>query len=311
MDWITDAHLVAAVSNAGGLGVLGPNAGVRTMTEDVVETGERLRREIRKVRSLTDKPFGVNLIAIKLPVGFPEGGKVYSDQCCNVIIEENVPVVVMCGNTPEEYAGKLKAAGIKVLHRGIPIDVASAKKAEEAGIDAYVAVGYEGGGHAGTRTPTSVLVPQIVDALRIPVIAGGGIADGRGLVAALAWGAAGAYVGTRFIPTTECPAHENVKKAILSSNDMSTVSLWGVIGPLRALKSPVTLRCVEMEDAKCSLRKIAETYHGGYLKGMLEGDESEGTFVCGSACGLIHEINGAGDVVTTIMAEADQIISSM
>ena len=311
MDWITNANLVAAVSNAGGLGVLGPNAGSRTVTKDVVETGERLRLEIKKVKSLADKPFGVNLIAIQLPVGFPEGGKLYSDQCCSVILEEKVPVVVLCGNTPEMYVRQLKEGGVTVLHRGIPVDVEIAKKAEMAGIDAYVAVGYEGGGHAGTKNPTSVLVPQIVDALRVPVVAGGGIADGRGLVAALSWGATGAYIGTRFIATYECPAHENVKQAIIESNDVSTVSLWGVIGPLRALRTPITRKCVEMEEEGCSLRAIAETYHEGYIKGMLEGDENEGTFACGSACGLINEVKSAGEVVKTIMEEADQIVTSM
>ena len=312
MDWICDAVLAAAVSNAGGLGIIGPNAGARTVTPDVVETGERLRREIRKVKSLTSKPFGVNLIAMEMSEGFPEGGKLYSDQCLKVMLEERIPVALLSGNAPHLYTGQLKEAGIKVLYRGIPASIASAKKAEAIGIDAYVAVGYEGGGHAGTFTSTSVLVPEIADALHIPVVAGGGIANGRGLVAAFAWGASGVFMGTRFIATNECPAHENVKKAIVEANEMSTVSICGVIGPLRALKSPISLRCAEMEKNGCSLKEITNVYHasGAYLKGMLEGDKERGNFVSGQCCELVQNVKNAGDVVREVIEEAEQILSS-
>jgi NAD(P)H-dependent flavin oxidoreductase YrpB (nitropropane dioxygenase family) len=313
MDWITDAGLAAAVSNAGGLGVIGPNAGERTVTDNVVETGERLRREIRKAKSLTDKPFGVNLIVVELPIGFPEGGKAFSDQCLKVTLEEGVPVAVLVGNTPEAYAKQLKKAGIKVLHRALPaVNVAAARKAEEAGVDAFVAVGFEGGGHTGADCiSTSVLVPQIVDALRIPVVAGGGIADGRGMIAALSWGAEGVYMGTRFIAPRECPAHEKVKQAIVKADDVSTLALRGILGMVRSLKTPLTTRCGEMEAAGYSLREITDLYHSGYIKGMLEGNAIEGTFICGSACGLIREIKGAATVVQDTIREADQILASL
>ncbi len=310
MDWITDAVLAAAVSNGGGLGVIGPNAGARTVTESVLETGERLRREIRKAKSLTNKPFGVNLVALEVSSSFPEGGKAFSDQCFKVMVEEGVPVAVLVGNAPETYTTSLKEAGIKVLHRAMPVNVAVAKKAQEAGVDALVAVGFEAGGHSGSDCiPNSVLIPQIVDALRIPVVAGGGIADGRGMIAALAWGAAGIYMGTRFIATTECPAHENVKQAIIKACDLDTIALPGTLGVMRALRTTVTNHCAAMQAQGASSKDITDVYHGAYLKGMLEGDSAEGTFAFGDACGLIREIKDAGSVVRDITREAEEVLS--
>lgn len=310
MDWITDATLAAAVSNAGGLGVIGPNAGERTVTRGVVETGERLRRQIRKAKSLTDKPFGVNLIALKMPKDFPEDA--YSDQCHQVILEEGVPVVVVAGNAPETYTGSLKAAGIKVLHRAMPVNAAVALEAEKAGVDAFVAVGYEGGGHTGVDgDSSSIVVPQIVDAIEIPVVAGGGIGDGRGVAAAFAWGAEGVYMGTRFIATTECSAHENVKRAVVQATDASTVALPATLGMLRALKNPMVARCQEMEAKGCSRREITEMYHSGYMKGMLEGNAETGTFVCGAACAFVRRIQSASAVVQDIVEETDRVLARL
>ncbi|MDM7915723.1 MAG: nitronate monooxygenase, partial [Candidatus Eisenbacteria bacterium] len=245
MDWVTDAAIVAAVSNAGGLGVIGPNPGERTVTSEVGETGERLRRQIRKTKSMTSKPFGVNLVAMKADA-FPEGGKAFSDRCYEVILEEGVPVVVFVGNAPEVYVAGLKNAGIKVLHRALPASVAAALEAEEAGVDAFVAVGYEAGGHTGDdRVSTSTLVPHVVDALRIPVVAGGGIGDGRGIAAALSWGAEGVYLGTRFLATTECSAHDNLKQAVVRAGYADTAVLPGTLGILRALRTPLVSRCLD------------------------------------------------------------------
>jgi|WetSurMetagenome_2_1015567.scaffolds.fasta_scaffold122145_1 enoyl-[acyl-carrier protein] reductase II len=303
MDWITNAELVAAVSNAGGLGVLGPNAGQRTVTTSVEETGERLRREIRKVRALTAKPFGVNLVSMKTSDKFPEDS--FSNQCHRVALEERVPVAVLVGDAPGTYTASLQAAGIKVLHRPILMTSATAVEAERAGVDALVAVGCEAGGHPGSVSePTSVMVPHIVDAVRIPVVAGGGIADGRGVAAALAWGAEGAYLGTRFMATTQCGAHENLKRAVVEAGEESTVILPSTLGGLRVLKSPVTARCQEMQARGCALREITETYHAGYMTGMLEGDRETGTFVCGAGCVLVKRIQDASDVVREIVAEA-------
>lgn len=308
MNWITGAELAAAVSNAGGLGVIGPNAGERTETKDVVETGERLRRQIRKTKTLTQKPFGVNLMTSN--PDHPGGGSPFSDQCLKVILEERIQVVVLAGSEPEKYLTPLKDSGIRVLHRAMPIHVRVAKKAEEAGIDALVAVGFEGGGHTGhDRIPTFVLIPQIVNGLRIPVIAGGGITNGRGMAAALTLGAEGVYMGTRFIATTECPAHPNVKQAILDAIDTSTVTVTGLDGVLRALKTPLMEHCVQMEARGSKPQEYVSLYRSRYMKGMLEGNMAEGTFVCGAGAGLIKEVKSAGDVVRNIVQEADQVLA--
>ncbi len=311
MNWITDAVLAAAVSNAGGLGVIGLNAGERTLTDSVQETGERLRRQIRKAESLTDRPFGVNLMAVEVPVGYPEGGKAFSDRCLEVILEESVPVVVVVGNSPSMYAKRLKEAGAKILFRGMPVDVAAAREAEAAGIDAFVAVGFEGGGHTGGDISTSVLVPQIVDALRTPVVAGGGIADGRGLVAALSWGAQAVYIGTRFIATRECPAHENAKQAIVGADGDATVAVRGVLGVVRNLRTPLTERCAEMEATGRLPVEITNLYASGYMKGMLQGNIGEGTIGCGAGCGLIREVKDAAMVVRDVVGQAEQILARL
>jgi len=308
MNWITGAELAAAVSNAGGLGVIGPNAGERTETNDIVETGERLRRQIRKVKSLTHKPFGVNLMTFF--ADHPDSSQAFSDQCLRVILEEGIPVVILGGSGPEEYTKPLKEAGIKVLHRPLQVNVVGAKEAEQAGVDALVAVGFDGGGHTGyDRIPTFVLIPQIVDVLRIPVVAGGGIVDGRGMAAAFALGAQGVFMGTRFIATTECPAHQTVKQAILDASDTSTTTVTGTVGVMRALKTPFMERCVQMEASGGTLQEISKLYRSGYRKGMLEGNRVEGTFVCGAGAGLINEIKSAAEVVRDTVKEAEQIHS--
>jgi enoyl-[acyl-carrier protein] reductase II len=315
MNWITWAELVASVSNAGGLGVIGPNAGERTQTESVVETGERLRCQIRKVKSLTKKPFGVNLITVEASIVFPnylKDSKLFSDQCFKVILEEGVPVVVITGSGPETYVKQLKDSGMKVIHRAMPVNVAVAKKVEQAGVDAFVAVGLEGGGHTGhDRIPTSVLIPQIVDALQIPVVAGGGIVDGRGMAAALALGAEGIYMGTRFIATIECPAHSTVKQAIIDACDTSTLTVDGIPGVLRALKTPLMERCVQKEADGSPRLEITNLYDSGYIKGMLEGNITEGTFVCGAGVGLIKEVKRAAEVVWDVIKEAERIMSRL
>jgi len=219
MAWITDADLAAAVSQAGGLGTIGPNAGFKSVTTDVVETGERLREQIRRCREMTDKPFAVNFV-----VGVVGLDRDFSDQCVAVGIEERIPVAIVSQGNPTVYTKRLKEAGMKVIHACSTVK--HVKKAEEAGVDAVVASGTEGGGHSGfDQMTTFCLVPQAVDVTRIPVIAGGGVVDARGLMGALALGAEGVYVGTRFMATKECPTHANVKDAVLGATDTSTMAV--------------------------------------------------------------------------------------
>jgi NAD(P)H-dependent flavin oxidoreductase YrpB (nitropropane dioxygenase family) len=219
MAWITDAELAAAVSEAGGLGTIGPNAGFRTVTIDVNETGERLREQIRKCRALTNRPFAVNFV-----VGVTGWDRDFSDKCLEVGIEERIPVAIISQGSPAVYTPHLKKAGIKVIH--VCSTVRHTLKAKEAGVDAVVVSGTEGGGHSGfDQITTFCLVPQAVDAVTIPVIAGGGVTDARGLMGALSLGAEGVYMGTRFIATKEGPAHPKVKEAILSATDTSTISV--------------------------------------------------------------------------------------
>jgi len=310
MTWITWAELAAAVSNAGGLGVIGPNAGERTVATDAVETGERLRRQIKKIKSLTQNPFGVNLLIAEKD--YPPGGKVYSDECFKVILEEGVPAVVLSGGAPETYTKPLKDARIKVLHRALPVNIESAKRAEKVGVDALIAVGFEGGGHVGRDCiSTFVLVPQIVEAIRIPVVAGGGITDGRTMAAAFALGAEGVYLGTRFIATTECVAHRNFKEAILKATDTSTATCTGVIGVLRALGNPLMKQCIQMETDGSTPLERAKLYAGGFRKGMLEGDMTEGVLACGAGAGMIKEIKSAAEVVHGIVTEAEQVLNRL
>lgn len=311
MNWITGAELAAAVSNAGGLGIIGPNAGATIETDDVVETGERLRQQIRKARSLTGKPFGVNLMSTSGDQR--PGSKNFSDQCTRVVIEEGVPIASLTGNSPEIYTKQLKAAGIKVLHRSLPVSVEIAKKAEEAGIDAFIAVGFEGGGHTGRyRIPTFVLVPQVVNALQIPVVAGGGIVDGKGMAASLALGAEGIYLGTAFMVAAECPVHQNVKQAILDADDTSTTTIAGLGGMvLRALKSPLIERCIQMEMNGSTREEITTLYRSGYQGGMLEGDITGGTFIFGAGAGSIKELKTAKEIVQSIIKETEQILREL
>ena len=219
MAWITDAELAAAVSEAGGLGTIGPNAGSTAVTSGIVETGERLREQIRRCKKLTDRPFAVNFL-----VGVMGWDRDFSDQCVKVGVEERVPVAIVSQGSPALYTERLKNAGMKVVH--VCSTVRHVRKAEAMGVDAVVASGTEGGGHSGfDQITTLCLIPQAVDAVKIPVIAGGGIMDARGLMGALSLGAEGVYMGTRFMATKECPTHPNVKRAILEATDTSTMAI--------------------------------------------------------------------------------------
>ena len=296
MNWVSGAELVAAVSNAGGLGTLGPNAGSTNITADVEETGERFRTQIRKIKSLTNSPFAVNIT-----VGFGEEQHKYSRKTVAVAIEEKVPAAVVSVGSPGVYTATLKEAGIKVLHA---ISTAThALKAEAAGVDAVICEGFEAGGHKGfTELTTLVLTPMVADAVSIPVISGGGIGDARGALAVLALGADGIYMGTRFMATLEAASHDRVKRAIVKGKDVCTVSLPKSHMLARDLSNQFTDTYLRMKSEGASDQTL-EHYlfgHGQYHSQFL-GKADEAEICCGQAAGLIDKVESAEDVITRIV----------
>jgi len=295
MNWVSGAELVAAVSNAGGLGTLGPNAGSKDITLDVELTGERIRAQIKKIKRLTGAPFAVNIIA-----GFGEA-LTYSKKVVDVVIEEQVPVAVVSVGRPETYTRMLKDAGIKVMHA---ISTARhGKKAQEAGVDAVICEGFEAGGHKGfTELTTLVLTPMVADAVSIPVVTGGGIGDARGVLAALALGADGIYMGTRFMVTRESESHTNVKEAIVRSQDVCTVSVPKDFMLARDLANHFTRQYVDMKNAGASAEALNNYLNQrGQYQSQFLGEAEEAEICCGQVAGLINEVPGAGEVMSDII----------
>ncbi len=310
MAWITCAELAAAVSDAGGLGTIGPAAGARGQEEEKdLDTVERnLREQIRKVKSLTDKPFAVNF-----PIGWGKQ-KIVNERRIDAAIEEGIPIANVSMGSPEVFTQRLHDAGAKVIH--IVTSVKQARKSEEAGVDAVVCIGYEAGGHIGPdEIPTFVLVPQVVDAVRIPVIAAGGIADTRGLVAALALGAEGVYMGTRFLATQECNAHPKMKQAVVQANDTGIVAFGRRTGISRCLKNAYTAHHMEMEAKGASFDEIRDYERSGDDLGgwrrvpaaLIDGNIEFGSAPCGCIAGIIDEIIPAGEVIR-LMVEEYQVV---
>lgn len=310
MNWATDARLVAAVSAAGGLGILGPNAGASEPSPDPAVTGERLRTEIRVVRAATNRPFAVNV-----PIG-RGGARIFSDRAVEVAMEEKVPIIVVATGSPDVYTARLKEGGAFVMHA--VASVRHALKAEAAGVDAVVAEGFDGGGHSGfAELPMAVLVPQVVERVRIPVVAAGGIVDGRGLVMALAAGAQGVYMGTRFLAAEEAPIHPKVKDAIVAADDLGTLS-WGRTTEIaRTLANGFTRRFREMELAGASaedLHKLIADYPPGpnrRVGGLLKGDLEEGEIYVGAGAGMIRDVLPAAEIISRTMAEARSIVDRL
>jgi enoyl-[acyl-carrier protein] reductase II len=295
MNWVSGADLVAAVSEAGGLGTLGPNSGAKDITPDVELTGERMRGQIKKVRSLTQKPFAVNIV-----VGFGEDLK-YSKKIVEVVIEEAVPVAVVSVGGPDTYTGVLKDAGVKVLHA---ISTARhGKKAEEAGVDAVICEGFEAGGHKGfTELTTLILTPLVADAVNVPVVTGGGIGDARGVLAALALGADGIYMGTRFMVTRESESHSRVKEAIVKGQDVCTVSLPKEFMLARDLANDFTKEYMKMKKTGASpeaLKKYLNEHSQYQAQQLGQADEAE--ICCGQVAGLITEVKSAGEVMNDVV----------
>jgi len=283
MAWVATAELAAAVSEAGGLGVIG---GGNAPPDYVLD-------QIRRTRTLTSKPFGVNI-----PLFSP-----FVPEVVRVCVEERVAVVMTGAGSPSRIVPTLKAAGIKVIP--VVASVALAVRLARDGVDAVVAEGMEAGGHVGD-VATMPLIPQVVDAVKIPVIAAGGFADGRGLLAALALGAVGIQMGTRFICTTECAVHSNYKERLVRANDRATVVTGHSLGhPVRAIRNAMTMRFAELEKAGVSEAEIIEFGTGRLRLAANEGDVINGSVMAGQIAGLIEDIVPARELVERIMTEAE------
>ncbi len=296
MHFVGFAELASAVSNAGGLGII---------TGLTQKTPELLAKEIARCRGMTDKPFGVNLTflpALKAPP-YPE--------YVAAIVEGGVKIVETAGRSPEQYMPALKAAGIKVIHKCT--SVRHSLKAERIGCDAVSVDGFECGGHPGEDdVPNMILLPRAADELTIPFVASGGMADARSLVAALALGAAGMNMGTRFIATKEAPVHDNVKQAIVAASELDTRLIMRALrNTERVLKNAGVDRIVEIERAKGSALQfsdIEEQVAGLYPRIMLEGNVDAGAWSCGMVAGLIHDIPTVAELIERIMADAERLI---
>jgi enoyl-[acyl-carrier protein] reductase II len=330
MAWVTDAAMVAAISKAGGMGTLGPNAGAITISRDAIVVGARMREQIRRVREITDKPFAVNIV-----VPGP-GEEAFSENIVRVCVEEHIPVAIVSQGSARFYTDRLHAAGIKVMHVvGSPKHAVSAEK---AGVDAVITSGTEGGGHSNRDLLTTfILVPQIADSIKIPIIAGGGVGDGRGLVAALALGAAGVYMGTRFIATKECPVHQNWKDTLVTSDAIDTVSIVHGrktgedvsdiqaemrFGSVRVLRNEFTKQLLEIEANTKDPEKVNDFfisrppgYEGKELSRSmipaLYGDMINGGVGTGQVVGMIKDIPSCKQLIDRIINEADNIFKNL
>ncbi len=296
MSWIANAELAAAVSEAGGFGIISPNAG---MALDA-DPAEHLRSLIRRAKSLTNKPFGVNFPVLGTP-----------KELVDVAIQERVRAVTTSAGNPATYTGYLKEAGIRVLH--VVASVRHAQGAERRGVDAVIAEGYEAGGHNGfDELPTMVLVPRVVDAVKIPVVAAGGIMDSRGVAAAFALGAEGVQMGTAFIATRECVAHPNFKNAVIKAGDTDTVITARKLGPTRCLKNPLTEKVLEMEARGASADELQEFIGIGRARlGQLEGNLVEGEAYCGAGAGMIKEILSCAEVIRRIVDGYNAVVRKL
>ena len=289
MAWIANASLASAVSNAGGLGIIaGGNAPV-----DII------RNEIRKAKELTDKPFGVNIMLLSDN----------AEELAKVVVEEGVKVVTTGAGNPGKYMDMWKEAGIVV----IPV-VAScglAKRMEKAGADAIIAEGCESGGHVGKLT-TMALLPQVIDAVNIPVIAAGGIGDGRGVAAVFALGCDGIQVGTRFLAAEECTIHENYKDLVLNAKDIDVVVTGRSTGhPVQVIKNKLARKFDMLEKSGASKEDVEKLGMGALPKAVIEGNLDEGSFMAGQIAGLINKRQTCKEIITEMFEEYNKIINGL
>jgi len=294
MMWVSQPELVAAVSEAGGLGVL---------TALTFETAEGLADAIARTRALTDRPFGVNLTFLPTLIPKDYGSLI------DVIVDEGIDIVETAGRNPEPYLERIKAGGAKVVHKCT--SVRFAKKAEAIGCD-YVSIdGCECAGHPGEEDITSlVLIPVTVDAVSIPVIASGGFADARGLVAALALGAEAMNMGTRFVATQEAPAHENVKKWLVEASETDTMYVMRSLrNTERVLRNVIAEKVAELEERGAGINELAPLVSGkNGLRVLKDGDTDVGLMTAGQSVGLVHDVPTVRELIDTIIEEAASIV---
>lgn len=288
MAWVADHHIAAAVSEAGGLGLIAAaNA-----------PAEWVRDEIRKAKKLTDKPFGVNIMLMS-----PN-----ADEVAKIVVEEGIKVVTTGAGSPEKYMKEWKEAGVKVIP--VVASVALARRMERCGADAVVAEGTESGGHIG-ETTTMALVPQVVDAVQIPVIAAGGIGDGRGIAAAFMLGAQAVQMGTRFVATVECNVHDNYKQTVVKAKDIDTRVTGRTTGhPVRALRNQMTKEYLEKEAAGAGFEELEGLTLGGLRKAVVEGDVKTGSVMSGQIAGMVKDVPTCKELMERLISETKEAIRS-
>lgn len=288
MAWVAECHLAAAVSEAGGFGIIGAGGA----------PAEFVREQIRQCRAMTDRPFGVNIMLMN-----PE-----ADEIARVVAREGVKAVTTGAGNPGKYMAAWKEAGVKVIP--VVASVAQARMMERAGADAVVAEGMESGGHIGSTT-TMALVPQVVDAVQIPVVAAGGIGDGRGVAAAFMLGAEAVQMGTRFVVARESIAHDAYKKKIVAAKDIdSQVTGMSHGHPVRQLRNPMTREYLKREKAGASFEELEQLTLGALRKAVVEGDTVNGTLMAGQIAGLVDREQTCGEMIEEIMAQAAKLLGN-
>ena len=286
MAWVAEYHLAAGVSEAGGLGLIGAASA----------PGEWVREQVRKAKALTGKPFGVNIMLMSP----------YADEVAKIVVEEGVQVVTTGAGSPEKYMSMWKEAGVKVIP--VVASVALARRMERCGADAVVAEGMEAGGHIGEST-TMALVPQVADAVEIPVVAAGGIADGRGIAAAFMLGAQSVQMGTCFVVTKESQVHENYKKCIIKAKDIDTRVTGRSTGhPVRAIRNQMTREYLRREQEGASFEELEKLTLGGLRKAVVEGDVVSGSVMSGQIAGLVKEELSCEELIQKLMRETEALL---
>ena len=291
MQWISRSEFVASVCNAGGIGFI---------TAESFEDPEDLKKDIRKIRTLTDKPFGVN-ISMLPEFKIPERTQMF----CDIVCEEGVPVVETAGRNPAPIVPSLKQAGVKIIHK--MTSIRHAEKAQNEGVDAVTLIGFGSGGHVGMDDVASfILLPLSVERLKIPVIAGGAVCNGKGLLGALSMGAEGVLMGTAFMATEECPIHPDIKQRVLETGEKDTALVMRSIrNPLRCIRNVLAEKVMEMEERGTTLEEIISVMAGGKGKKAYEiGDPEMSPLACGQIAGLIHEIKPVKQLIDDMITEA-------